>query len=82
MVIVVTLRYVSFRCRYPDPGFLTLLLGLLELPLPVLQGFALDPPGAHGGAIEAQHAVEVVEEGLEVGERFLVMHVVLGRAAE
>ena len=59
-----------------------MLLGLLELPLPVLQGLALDPPGAHGGAVEAQHEVEVVEEGLEVGERFLVMHVVLGGAAE
>lgn len=78
MVTVVTFRHFAFSC----PSALTLLLGFLELPLPVLQGLALDAPGAHGRAVEAQHAVQVVEEGLEVGQGLLVVHVVLGRAAE
>lgn len=54
------------------------LSNLLVFPLPPLvleQIVRLDAPGGHDWAEGAKQPVQVVEERLEVGHRFHVMHV-------
>ena len=57
------------------------LLAVLDFPLPGLKFFALFPAGRHSRTEGTQQLVPVVEERLEVSQWLLVVHVVLGGAA-
>ena len=65
------------RLLIDTQGELSLFLGLLIALLPVNQGFAFGASSTHRRAVSVEDPIEVVEEGLEVGQGFLMVHIVL-----